>query len=114
VSVLGMIFLVMLAQAPAAGNAANGKAVFTKAGCFACHGAMGQGGPGGRIAPMTIQQPIFVNYVRNGKANPNADRNWSGMPPFSVKFLSDTELADIYAYLTSIPAPPKNIPLLNQ
>ena len=75
---------------------------------------MGQGGPGGRIAPMTMQQPIFMNDVRNGKANPNADRNWSGMPPFSAKFLSDAELADIYSYLTSIPAPAKNIPLLNQ
>jgi ubiquinol-cytochrome c reductase cytochrome c subunit len=113
INVLAMILAVAAAQAPA-GNAVKGKAVFTKAGCYACHGAMGQGGPGGRIAPMTMQQPIFMNDVRNGKANPNADRNWSGMPPFSAKFLSDTELADIYAYLTSIPAPAKNIPLLNQ
>jgi mono/diheme cytochrome c family protein len=52
--------------------------------------------------------------VRNGKANPGANRNWSGMPPFSTKFISDSELADIYAYLTSIPAPPKNVPLLEQ
>ena len=114
ISVLTMILAAMVAQAPASGNAANGKTVFIKAGCNACHGSMGQGGPGGRIAPMALQQPIFTNYVRNGKANPGANRNWSGMPPFSTKFISDAELADIYAYLTSIPAPSKNIPLLQQ
>ena len=114
VTILTMILAAMVAQGPAAGNAANGKTVYMKAGCYACHGSMGQGGPGGRIAPMALQQPIFTNYVRNGKANPGANRNWSGMPPFSTKFISDSELADIYAYLTSIPAPPKNIPLLQQ
>ena len=110
-----MILAVVVAQAPA-GNATNGKAVYMKAGCYACHGSMGQGGPGGRLAPNLIPSPIFTNYVRNGKFNPNANRNWSGMPPFSAKFLSDQEVADIYAYLAGIPVPPpvKNIPLLNE
>lgn len=86
-----------------------------KAGCYACHGSMGQGGPGGRLAPNVIPNAIFTNYVRNGKANPGANRNWSGMPPFSTKFISDSELADMYAYLVSVPAPPpvKSVPLLN-
>jgi hypothetical protein len=37
------------------------------------------------------------------------------MPSFSVKILSDATLADIYAYLSSIPAgkPGSQIPLLN-
>ena len=102
-------------NAAAAGNAQNGKAVFMKAGCYACHGSMGQGGPGGRLAPKPIPAPIFANTVRNGKANPGANRNWSGMPPFSAKFISDSELADIYAYLASIAEPPpvKSVPLLN-
>ena len=113
-TILTMILAAVMAQAPSA-NPTNGKAVFLKAGCDACHGSMGQGGPGGRIAPMALQQPIFTNYVRNGKFNPGANRNWSGMPPFSTKFISDSELADIYAYLASIKAPPapKDIPLLN-
>ena len=35
------------------------------------------------------------------------------MPPFSDKILSDGDLADIYAYLQSIPKPDVNsIPLL--
>jgi len=37
------------------------------------------------------------------------------MPPYSGKILSDGDLADIYAYLQSIPKPPDatSIPLLN-
>jgi len=38
------------------------------------------------------------------------------MPPYVSKVLSNAELADIRAYLASIPEPPpvKSIPLLNQ
>jgi mono/diheme cytochrome c family protein len=37
------------------------------------------------------------------------------MPPFSKDILSDEDLADIYAYLASVPKgpDPKDIPLLN-
>jgi hypothetical protein len=37
------------------------------------------------------------------------------MPPYTSKIVSDAELADIYAFLESLPqpAPVKNIPLLN-
>ena len=125
---LGIILIVVVAtlllqssgaqaQNPApAGNATNGKAAYIRAGCYACHGSMGQGGPGGRLAPNVIASPLFTNYVRNGKVtNPNANRNWAGMPPFSAKFLTDAEVADMYAYLASIPAPPpvRDIPQLN-
>ena len=114
---LNMIIALLLAQTAApAGNATNGKAVFMRAGCYACHGSMGQGGPGGRLTPNLIPAPLFTRYVREGKVNnPNANRNWSGMPPFSAKFLTDVEVADMYAYLASIPAAPpvRSIPLLN-
>jgi mono/diheme cytochrome c family protein len=38
------------------------------------------------------------------------------MPPYTEKVLSNDDLADIYAYLQSIPKPAdyKSIPLLNQ
>lgn len=97
----------------ARGNAASGKAVYLKAGCHACHGTMGQGAPGPRLAPKPIAQAAFIGFVRSGKLNnPRANRNWSGMPPYSAKFISNTDLDDIYAYLASIPEPPASIPLL--
>jgi len=38
------------------------------------------------------------------------------MPPYTSKALPDQDLTDIYAYLKSIPMPPKgkDIPLLNK
>jgi hypothetical protein len=38
------------------------------------------------------------------------------MPPYSEQILSNDDLADIYAFLQTIPASPdaKSIPLLNQ
>jgi mono/diheme cytochrome c family protein len=49
----------------------------------------------------------FAGFVRSTNRS---------MPPFSEKILSDEDLADIYAYLRSIPKPPavNDIPLLKQ
>jgi ubiquinol-cytochrome c reductase cytochrome c subunit len=99
---------VAFAQAPSAGNADNGKKVFERMICSACHGHDGQGGSSGpRIGVKPPALPALIAYVRRPAGN---------MPPFSAKVVSDQELADIHAYLASRPAPPplKDIPLLNQ
>jgi mono/diheme cytochrome c family protein len=100
-------------QAPAApaGNAERGKTSYMSAGCYTCHGTVGQGGAGARLAPKPRAQAGFMAYVRSGR------RGWSvagGMPAYPPGMLSDAALADIYAYLASIPAPPSpaEIPLL--
>lgn len=98
----------LFAQAPASGNADAGKKVFERMLCSACHGHEGQGGSSGpRIGVKPPALPALIAYVRRPAGN---------MPPFSAKVISDQELADIHAYLTSRPAPPplKDIPLLNQ
>ena len=95
------------AQAAPAGNAANGKKIFASYGCYECHGYVGQGGSAGaRLAPRPIAFAAFVNYVR---------RPTNQMPPYTAKVVSDQELADIYAFLQSLPPPAavKSIPQLN-
>jgi len=89
------------------GDADNGKKIFLKDGCYECHGTVGQGGTGPRLAMPAIALPTITAIVRKGVG---------GMPPYSAKVLSDAELTDIHAYLESIPAPPpaKSIALLNQ
>lgn len=92
--------------APAAmGNVENGKVLHVKYGCYTCHGYVGQGGPGVRLAPGTIALPAFTRYVR---------RPTGVMPPFTEKVITDQELADIRAYLEALPDPPDlaTIPLL--
>jgi mono/diheme cytochrome c family protein len=97
----------LTAQTPK-GDAANGKKLFEKVGCYQCHGHEGQGGAAGaRIAPKPISFAAFGRYVRHPTEQ---------MPPYTAKVLPDQQLADIYAFLSSIPAPPaaKDVPLLNR
>jgi ubiquinol-cytochrome c reductase cytochrome c subunit len=90
-----------------AASAEKGKAAFIKNGCWQCHGERGQGGvTGPKLAPDPIPFDTLQNFVRTTNR---------AMPPFRKEILSDDALADIYAYLQSIPkgADPKSITLLN-
>ena len=91
-----------------AGNAENGRHLFMTVGCYQCHGTVGQGGVGPRLAPRPLDLSAFVAFVRKPLGR--------GMPPYASKVLSGSDLADIRAYLETIPEPPpvKSIPLLNQ
>ena len=110
-AVLGVGF--MLAHAAAASadpSAENGRTAFIKHGCWQCHGFEGQGSvatSGGRvIADTQLPFEAFKAYVRDPSG---------AMPPFHAEMVSDSDLADIYAYLESRPKPQpaKDIPLLN-
>ena len=97
-------------DAPPSGNAQNGKKLFNADGCYECHGRQGQGAAqtgAARIGPPQLSFDGFQNYVRSPK---------NQMPPYTSKALPDQDLADIYAFLKSIPMPPKgkDIPLLNK
>jgi ubiquinol-cytochrome c reductase cytochrome c subunit len=98
----------VLGQASAlAASAENGKAAFLRHGCWECHGTQGQGGvTGPRLAPNPIPFETLSNFVRTTSRQ---------MPPFRKEILSDEDLADIYAYLQSVPKgpDPASIPLLN-
>ena len=88
------------------GDAVKGKTMYADYGCYQCHGYAAQGGgAGARLAPRPIAFAAFSKYVRT----PTGD-----MPPYTVKVVSEQDLADIYAFLTSIPQPPPidSIPLL--
>jgi mono/diheme cytochrome c family protein len=97
------------AAAPPTGNAQNGKKLFMADGCYECHGREGQGAAqtgAARIGPPMLSFEGFQTYIR---------RPLNNMPPYTSKALPDSDAADIYAYLKSIPMPPKgkDIPLLN-
>jgi mono/diheme cytochrome c family protein len=90
-----------------AGNAENGKKLYASYGCYQCHGYAAQGGPGPRLAPRPLVLAAFSKYVRQ----PTGE-----MPPYTVKVLSDSQMADIHAFLRTIPQPPPvdSIPLLKE
>ena len=102
-----IVIALLLAVSAYAEDAENGKKLFEKYGCYTCHGHLGQGGPGVKLAPRPLAAAALIAYVRHPGGS---------MPPYTNKVVSDAELTDIRAYLASVPAPPplKNIPLLNQ
>jgi mono/diheme cytochrome c family protein len=91
-------------QAPT-GDAKRGKELFEKTyRCYACHGFDGQTGSP-RLVPMARTQEAFIAYVRKPSTQ--------GMPKFPA--VPEKDLADVYAYVRSIPAaapPLDSIPLL--
>jgi len=95
------------AAAPA-GNVESGKRLYRSAGCELCHNGEGQGGgPAPRLAP-NPNMLAFALFVRQARQPINS------MPPYTAKVLSDQQLADIYAFLQTVPKPPdvSTIPLL--
>jgi ubiquinol-cytochrome c reductase cytochrome c subunit len=107
-----LLLAMLLAQAPrasaspgATANAASGKDVYLRYSCWACHGYAGHGGGGPRLVPARLSAGAFSAFVRNPPT----------MPPYTAKVLSDAQLADVYAYLKTLPEspPPKSIRLLD-
>jgi mono/diheme cytochrome c family protein len=91
-----------------AGDLKNGERLYLKNGCFQCHGYAGQGGlAGARLAQTRLNVAGFTAFVRNPPSG--------GMPPYRAKVMSDQELADVWSYIQTFPAPKpaKDIPLLN-
>jgi mono/diheme cytochrome c family protein len=81
-----------------AGNAEHGKQLYMNIGCQACHGRTAQGVAGNRkLAPKPIPLAAGIAYVRKPRGN---------MISYSEKILSDADMADIWAYLRTIPDNP--------
>jgi mono/diheme cytochrome c family protein len=100
-----------LAQQPAAGDAARGKALYMRDACYTCHGTTGASTSfmGPKLAHTNLTAGEILRQLRRPRAQ---------MPAYTEKVLSDGDAADIAAYVLSLsrePAPTgKDIPLLNQ
>ncbi len=102
-------FATAFAQNKATGNVDNGKKLFTRNGCFQCHGTQGQGGAAGaRLNGTKLTLPVFTAILRNPPP--------SNMPPYRAKVMTDQEVADVYAYIQTFPPPPPlaSVPLLKE
>ena len=94
-------------QAAEAASADKGKVAYVKHGCWQCHGFVGQGAvTGPKLAPNPMPLEALAAFVRFTNR---------AMPPYQKAILSDGDLADIHAWLLTIPKSRdhKSIPLLN-
>jgi mono/diheme cytochrome c family protein len=108
---LGATLIVGLTSALAAskpGNVARGKQLYLTTGCYQCHGTRGEGGgnAGPRLAPFPIPFEGLVLQLRHPRAR---------MPVYTDVVMPDADVADIYAYLQSVPKgkTAAEIPMLN-
>jgi mono/diheme cytochrome c family protein len=103
--------VVVAAQAQEAprGDAANGKRLYLANYCYTCHGRVGQGGAYNGPSPALAKTAMPYEGLVGQTRNPSND-----MPGYSAQVLPDQALADIYAYLQSLPGPsdPKGVALL--
>jgi mono/diheme cytochrome c family protein len=92
------------------GDAANGKRLYLADGCFTCHGRSGQGGAYNTPAPILARSAMPFDGFKGQIRNPIND-----MPAFPAAILSDKDIADVYAFVESLPGPraPKDFPILN-
>jgi ubiquinol-cytochrome c reductase cytochrome c subunit len=81
-----------------AADAEKGKVAFNKYGCWQCHGMIGQGSPvsGPKLAPDPMPLEAMSNFIRNSRRS---------MPAYREEVLPSADLADIHAYLSSVPKP---------
>ena len=87
-------------------SAARGRQLFMTVGCVHCHGSAGQGSNSGtRLAPDPLPAEAIATFIRA----PNTQ-----MPAYSAAVLSDADVADIAAFLRTVPAakPADEIPAL--
>jgi mono/diheme cytochrome c family protein len=109
-AMLGVMGSGAQAQDAPAGDAGKGKAVFLKEACFTCHGRSGQGGAYNGPAPILAHTALPFEGFKAQIRNPVND-----MPAYSDAVLSDQDIADIYAFVKSLPGSrsPKDMPILN-
>jgi mono/diheme cytochrome c family protein len=92
---------------PVVGDAARGKTLFSDTfNCYACHNFDAQSGER-RLVPLNYPQDGFITFVQNSPL-PN-------MPAFPDA--SPQQLADIWAYIRTIPADApalRDLPLLSE
>jgi mono/diheme cytochrome c family protein len=93
------------ATAAPVGNPVEGKKLYVSVGCYQCHGheAQGSSATGPRLGPRPMAFAAFGRYVRQPAGQ---------MPPYTAKVVSDSDMANIYAFVQSRPEPAKDIPLL--
>lgn len=101
--VLGIIVILSLTLAACGGGSSStteptgdpaaGKTAFAALPCSGCHGSNAEGNVGPKLAGFTKGWDVFHTTVRDGR---------NEMPKFGTDVVTDQQLADVYAWLTSL------------
>ena len=78
------------------GDAERGQQVFFQNGCNVCHGDTGEGGIGPTLAETSLSVDQVINQYRTPRGI---------MPAFSADAIPDQSVADVHAWLQTLPLP---------
>ncbi|PZC41941.1 MAG: cytochrome c551 [Chloroflexi bacterium] len=81
--------------------AERGQGIFFTNGCNACHGNTAEGTLGPTLAQTRLDLAAVVSQVRQPRGV---------MPAFATAFIADEQLADVLAWLQSLPLPARIVP----
>jgi mono/diheme cytochrome c family protein len=104
--IVAMVVIAAGAASAAEPSAKRGRALYMTTGCVHCHGGVGQGSSAGlKLAPDPLPAEAIAQFIRATNTQ---------MPAYSDKVLSDADVADIAAFLATIPPgkSPDDIPAL--
>lgn len=96
----GAISSMAKAQDAPPGDAAEGKRLYLAVGCFLCHGRAGQGGALNGPAPILARTAMPFDGFRGQLRQPSNE-----MPAYADMVMSDQQIADIFAFVQSLPGP---------
>jgi mono/diheme cytochrome c family protein len=98
------------AQDAPPGDAVEGKRLYLAVGCFTCHGRSGQGGAMNGPVPALAKTAMPFDGFKGQLRQPANE-----MPAYSEKVMTDKQVADIYAFVESLPGPrpTKDVKILN-
>ena len=88
------------AQDAPPGDAGEGKRLYVAVGGFLCHGRAGQGGAMNGPAPILAKTEMPFDGFKGQLRQPVND-----MPAYSETLMTDKQIADIYAFVQSLPGP---------
>jgi mono/diheme cytochrome c family protein len=88
------------AQDAPPGDPVEGKRLYLAVGCFTCHGRSGQGGAMNGPAPILAKTQMPFEGFKGQLRSPVNE-----MPAYSEKVMTDKQIADIYAFVESLPGP---------
>jgi len=96
----GAIATAARAQDAPRGDAANGKRLYMDNNCFTCHGHAGQGGAYNGPAPVLAKTAMPFEGFLFQLRTPSND-----MPAYAASVIPDQGVADILAFVQSLPGP---------
>jgi mono/diheme cytochrome c family protein len=88
------------AQDAPPGDPVEGKRLYLAVGCFTCHGRSGQGGAMNGPAPILAKTAMPFDGFKGQLRRPVNE-----MPAYSEQVMTDKQVADIYAFVQSLPGP---------